>query len=79
MKTLDVDVDVPIFANNNTDPGTQIRLFNVRKLSDHTLRVTNTAASVGGSGDGDLLDGYITLSLLCTGNQSIDSSFKRLD
>ena len=80
MKTLAVDPvtanGVPIYANNDT---TGTILFRVNKLSDHTLRVTNTDASVGGSGGGDLLDGYITLSLLCTGNQNIDSSFKRLD
>ena len=74
MKTLAVGVDVPIHANNDSG---SIVLFNVQKLGDHTLKVTNTDASVDTSGK--LLDGYITLSLLCTGNQNIDSSFKRLD
>jgi len=75
MKTLAENVDVPIYANNITTAGTI--LFNVRKIGEHSLRVTNTAASVDTSGK--LLDGYLTLSLLCTGNQSINSGFKRLD
>lgn len=74
MKTLAEGVDVPIYANNDT---TGTILFNVRKIAEHSLRVTNTAASVDTSGK--LLDGYLTLSLLCTGNQSINSGFKRLD
>jgi hypothetical protein len=74
MKTLAEGVDVPIYANNDS---TGTILFNVRKIGEHSLRVTNTAASVDTSGK--LLDGYLTLSLLCTGNQNIDSSFKRLD
>lgn len=74
MKTLAEGVDVPIYANNDTG---SIILFNVRKIGEHSLRVTNTAASVDTSGK--LLDGYLTLSLLCTGNQSISSGFKRLD
>jgi hypothetical protein len=74
MKTLAVGTPVPIYANNDTG---SIILFNVEKTGDHALKVTNTTASVDTSGK--LLDGYITLSLLCTGNQNIDSSFKRLD
>jgi len=75
MKTLAEGVDIPVYANNITTAGTI--LFNVRKIGEHSLRVTNTAASVDTSGK--LLDGYLTLSLLCTGNQSINSGFKRLD
>jgi hypothetical protein len=74
MKTLAENVDVPVYANNDT---TGTILFNIRKIAEHSLRVTNTSASVDTSGK--LLDGYLTLSLLCTGNQSINSGFKRLD
>jgi hypothetical protein len=75
MKTLAEGVDIPVYANNITTAGTI--LFNVRKIGEHSLRVTNTAASV--DTNGKLLDGYLALSLLCTGNQSINSGFKRLD
>ena len=74
MKTLAENVDVPIYVNNDTG---SIILFNVRKIAEHSLRITNTSASVDTSGK--LLDGYLTLSLLCTGNQNINSGFKRLD
>lgn len=69
---LAVGGSVTLYANNlGVTP-----LFVITKTNNYTLSVTNTAQSVNG---GKMLDGYLTLTLLCTGSQSIESYFKRLD
>lgn len=76
MNALAIGDTVSLYANNEiTNPAK--KLFDITKTATHTLSVINTSGSVDGGGQ--LLDGYLTLTLLCTGSQSIESSFKRLD
>jgi hypothetical protein len=66
MDTL--SAPVTLYANNDgVTP-----LFIITKTGSNTLTV-NTA------GNNIPINGYVTLTLLCTGNQSIESSFKRTD
>jgi hypothetical protein len=60
---------VTLYANNDN---TGTPLFIITKTGSNSLSV-NTA------GNNIPVDGYLTLTLLCTGNQSIESTFKRLD
>jgi len=68
--TIAVDTPVDLYANNDNTT----KLFIIRKLSSGALEV-NTPTG----GDFHSVDGYLTLTLLCTGSQNINSSFKRLD
>jgi hypothetical protein len=63
---------VTLYANNDTDPMTQVPLFIITKTGSNNLTVNTATNNIP-------IDGYITLTLLCTGNQSIESSFKRID
>jgi hypothetical protein len=69
--TIAVDTPVPLWANNieNGD-----KLFVIRKLASGNLEI-NTPTGV----DFHSVDGYLTLTLLCTGSQTINNSFKRVD
>ena len=69
--TIAVDTPVDLWANNVTGGE---KLFIIRKLASGNLEV-NTPTGV----EFKSIDGYLTLTLLCTGSQNINSSFKRLD
>lgn len=59
---------VTLYANNDgVTP-----LFVIAKTGSNGLSVTTASNDIP-------IDGYLTLTLLCTGNQSIESTFKRLD
>jgi hypothetical protein len=68
--TIAENTPVTLYANN--DGSTE--LFTITKLSSGNLEV-NTPSG----GDFHSLDGYLTLTLLCSGSQTINSSFKRVD
>ena len=57
---------------NNVDGAD--KLFVIRKLASGDLEVNTPTGEEFNS-----VDGYLTLTLLCTGSQTINSSFKRLD
>jgi hypothetical protein len=62
---------VTLYANNDSAPGNE--LFTITKTGPNVLTVNTISTN-------DIpIDGYLTLTLLCQGNQSIESSFKRLD
>jgi len=69
--TIGVDVETPLWANNIDGVD---KLFIIKKLASGNLEVS-TPTGV----DFRSLDGYLTLTLLSTGSQTINSSFKRLD
>ena len=68
--TIAVDSPVTLYANN--DESTELLV--ITKLISGALQVTTPSSPNSHS-----LDGYLTLTLLCTGSQTINSSFKRLD
>lgn len=76
MKSMAIGENVTLTSNNNIGGG-GISLFTITKTAEHSLEVVNTSASVDISGK--KLDGYLSLTLLCTGSQNIESGFKRLD
>jgi len=76
INDLAIGDTVFLYANNDSSSPTN-KLFDITKTGEYVLTITNTADSVDTSGK--LLDGYLTLTLLCTGSQTIESSFKRLD
>ena len=59
---------VTLYANN----GGVTPLFIITKTGPNNLTVNTAPNNIP-------IDGYITLTLLCTGNQSIESSFQRTD
>ncbi len=62
---------VYLYANNDSTPGNE--LFVITKTGSNVLSI-NTVDT-----NNIPIDGYLTLTLLCQGNQSIESTFKRLD
>jgi hypothetical protein len=69
--TIAVGTEKYLWANNVDD---DIKLFIITKLESGALQVTTPP-----TGESKSVDGYLTLTLLCTGSQTINSSFKRLD
>ena len=69
--TIAVDTETPLWANNVDG---DVKLFIIKKLASGNLEVSTPTG-----GDFHSTDGYLTLTLLCTGSQTINSSFKRLD
>lgn len=76
IKSMAIGDSVTLTSNNDIG-GTGIALFTITKTAEYVLTVVNTAASVDTTGK--KLDGYLSLTLLCTGSQNIESGFKRLD
>jgi hypothetical protein len=58
-----------LYANNVIG---DVALFVITKTGSNGLSITSAGNNIP-------IDGYLTLTLLCTGNQSIESTFKRLD
>lgn len=67
IDAMNVGDEQLLYANNDNTT----LIFTITKTAEYQLTVTNNTAYY--------LDGYLTLTLLCTGSQSIESSFKRLD